>query len=181
MFPHLGCRPASAAAPLTFVVLSVVKPFEADSGGRMPTLQSVEPGEQRLHTCHQDRSLGPRLTLESVAEVLAAHVGLPPCVGCSLLLDDSLCSIQRTGVRPVYQCASACISSEDRLTVCFFLPGDGRVSRDRVDLGCTAMGEEIPRPSVVSHRQELPLPRLRGAVCRIAGCGSRKPATVSTP
>jgi len=48
----------------------------------MPAFQSVEPGIKQLHTCHGNRSLGPRLTLESVAEVFAAHGSLPLCLGC---------------------------------------------------------------------------------------------------
>jgi hypothetical protein len=48
----------------------------------MPELSLVQPSGQQLYTCHQDRSLGPRITLESVAEVLVALVGLPLRLGC---------------------------------------------------------------------------------------------------
>ena len=48
----------------------------------MPGLESVEPGGHRLYACHRDRSFGPCLALESVAEVLAALVGLPLRLSC---------------------------------------------------------------------------------------------------
>jgi len=48
----------------------------------MPTVYSVEPGSPRLHACHQNGSLSPCLALQSVAEVLAALVSLPLCLGC---------------------------------------------------------------------------------------------------
>jgi len=79
VLPRLGHCPST---PPAFVVISVAEPFQVNSGGRMPGLQSVEPSGQRLHACHRDRSLGPRLALESVAEVLAALVGLPLRLGC---------------------------------------------------------------------------------------------------
>jgi len=82
VFLHLGRRPASAAAPPTFVVLSVAEQFLVDSSGSMPALQSVKLGSQRYNAWHQNRSLGLRLALESVAEVLAALVGLSLCLGC---------------------------------------------------------------------------------------------------
>ena len=86
VLPRLGHSPST---PPAFVVVSVAEPLEVDSSGRMPGLQSVEPGGQRFHTCHRGRSLGPRLALESVAEVLAAHVGLPPRLRCGPSLGDS--------------------------------------------------------------------------------------------
>ena len=79
MLPCLGHCPST---PPAYVVISVAEPFQVNSSGRMPGLQSVEPSGQRVYTCHQDRSLGPRLALESVAEVLAALVGLPLRLGC---------------------------------------------------------------------------------------------------
>jgi hypothetical protein len=42
-------------------------------------------------------------------------------------------------------------------------------SRDPVDLGCDAVGEEIPRPSVDPPCQSLPWARLQ--VCRSSNCG----------
>jgi hypothetical protein len=48
----------------------------------LPRLESVEPGSQRLHACHRNGSLGPCLALESVAEGLAALIGLPLCLSC---------------------------------------------------------------------------------------------------
>jgi hypothetical protein len=80
MFPRVGC-PASAAASAAFVLLSVAELFYVDSSGCMPALWSVEPGSQRLHASHRNGSLGPCLGLDSVAEVLAALVGLPLCLG----------------------------------------------------------------------------------------------------
>ena len=73
-FADVGLFPNT---PPAFVVISVAEPLQVDSSGRVPGLQSVEPGGQRFYACHRDRSLGPRLALESVAEVLGALVGLP--------------------------------------------------------------------------------------------------------
>jgi hypothetical protein len=46
MFPRLGRRPASAAAPPAFVVVSVSEPCQVRAHWRVPGLQSVEPGCQ---------------------------------------------------------------------------------------------------------------------------------------
>jgi len=43
VFPHLGRRPASAAAPPAFVVLSVLKLLSVCCNRPMSTLQSVKP------------------------------------------------------------------------------------------------------------------------------------------
>ena len=43
----------------------------------MHGLHSVEPGSQQFDACQRDGSLGLRLALEHVAEVLAALVGHP--------------------------------------------------------------------------------------------------------
>ena len=79
VLPGQGHCPST---PPALVVISVAEPFQVNSTGRMPGLQSVEPSGQRLYACHRDRSLGPCLALESVAEVLAAPVGLPLRLGC---------------------------------------------------------------------------------------------------
>jgi hypothetical protein len=70
-----------ASTPPAHVVISVAESFQVNSSGHVPGLQSVEPSGQRLYACHRDRSLGPRLAHESVAEVLAASVGLPLRLG----------------------------------------------------------------------------------------------------
>jgi len=76
---HPGRCPST---PPALVVISVAEPFQVNSCGRVPGLQWVEPSGQRLYACHRDRSVGPCLALESVAEVLAAPVGLPLRLGC---------------------------------------------------------------------------------------------------
>ena len=43
VLPRLGHCPSTPAA---FVVISVGEPFQVDSSGRMPRLESVEPGGQ---------------------------------------------------------------------------------------------------------------------------------------
>jgi hypothetical protein len=60
----------------------------------MPGHQSVEPGGQRFYACHRDWSFNPRLALESVAEVLAARVGLPLCLYCRPSLGDMYSSVR---------------------------------------------------------------------------------------
>jgi len=82
VFPSLGHRPASTAALLAFVVLTLAEPLYVDSSGCMPGFESEEPGGRRFHAWHLDRSLRPPLGLESVAEVLAALVGIPFHFGC---------------------------------------------------------------------------------------------------
>jgi len=67
----------------------------------MPGLQLVEPRGQRFHACHRDRSLGPRLALKSVAEVLAALVGLPLRLLCRPSLGDSSSPVRGRGVWPL--------------------------------------------------------------------------------
>ena len=79
VLPRLGHSPST---PPAHVVISMAEPFQVNSSGGMSGLQSVEPSGQRLYTCHWDRSLGPCLALESVAEVLGAPVGLPLRLGC---------------------------------------------------------------------------------------------------
>jgi len=54
-----------------FVVLSAAEPFSVDSSRCMPAHESVERNSQRIHACHRNGSLGPRLALESGAEVRA--------------------------------------------------------------------------------------------------------------
>jgi hypothetical protein len=77
MFSRLGRRPASAAAPPAFIVVSVSEPFQVRAHWRVPGLQSVESGCQRLHTVHWDGSLASSFAFQSVAVMFAAFVGLP--------------------------------------------------------------------------------------------------------
>ena len=163
--PSLGHIPSTTPA---FVVISVTEPLQVDSSGRMPGLQLVEPGGQRFYACHRDRSLGPRLALESVDEVLAALVGLPLRLSCRPSFGDSSSPVRGRAVWPLYHCTPACVSGQVGLTVCFFVSGDAGVSRYQVDLGRDAVGEEIPRPSVDPPRQSLPWARLQ--VCRSSNC-----------
>jgi len=79
VLPRLG---HCLSTPPALVVISVAESFRVNSTGRVPGLQSVKPSGQPLDACHQDRSLGPRLALESVAKVFAAPVGLPLRLGC---------------------------------------------------------------------------------------------------
>jgi len=79
VLPHLVHCPSTCPA---LVVVSVAEPFQLNSGWWLPRHQSVEPSGQQLHACHQDRSLCACLALETVAEVLAAPVGLPLRLGC---------------------------------------------------------------------------------------------------
>jgi len=79
VLPRLGHCPST---PPAFVGISVAEAFQVDSSGRMPRLESVEHGGERLYACHRDRSFGPCLALEPVAEVLAALVGLPLRLSC---------------------------------------------------------------------------------------------------
>jgi len=84
----LPCLGHSPSTPPAFVVVSVAEPLQVDSTGGMPGLQSVEPGGQQFHVCHRDRSLGPHLALESVAEEHATLVGLQLCLRCRPSLGD---------------------------------------------------------------------------------------------
>jgi len=79
VFPHLGLgrRPAPVATPPAFVVVSVSEPFQVRAHWRVPGLQSVESGCQRLHTIHWDGSLAPSFAFQFVAVMFAAFVGLP--------------------------------------------------------------------------------------------------------
>jgi len=77
MFPRLGRRPASTAAPPAFVVVSVSEPFQVRAHWRVSGLQSVESGCQWLHTIHWDGSLAPSFAFQPVAVMFAAFVGLP--------------------------------------------------------------------------------------------------------
>ena len=79
VLPRLGNSPST---PPAFLVVSVAEPLQEDPIGRMSGLQSVEPGGQRFHTCHRDWSLGARLALVFVAEVIGALVGLPLRLRC---------------------------------------------------------------------------------------------------
>jgi len=79
VLPRLEHCPST---PPALVVISVAKPCQVYSSGQVPGLQSLEPSGQQLYACHRDRSLGPCLALESVAEVLAAPVGFPLRLGC---------------------------------------------------------------------------------------------------
>ena len=130
----------------------------------MSGLQSVEPGGQRFHACHRDRSLGPHLALESVAEVRAALVGLPLRLHCRPALGDSSSPVRARGVWPLFHCASARVLGQVALTVFFFISGDAGVSREPVDLSCNAVGKETPRPSVDPPSQSLRWARPQ--VCR---------------
>jgi len=76
---RLGQRPS---IPPALVVISVAERFQINTSGRVPVVQSVEPNNQLLYACHRDMSLGLCLALESVAEVLAASVGLPLRLAC---------------------------------------------------------------------------------------------------
>ena len=78
VLPRLGHCPAT---PPALVVIWVAEPVQTNSSGRMPRLQSVESSGQQLYDCHRDRSLGPCLAHESVAEVLVEPVGLPLRLG----------------------------------------------------------------------------------------------------
>ena len=163
---RLGHCPST---PPAFVVISVAEPFQVDSSGRMPEIELVELGGQRLYACHRDWSFGPCLALESVAEVRPSLVGLPPHLSCSYSLGDPSSPIRGRGVWPLYDCASACISGQVCLTVWFFISGDAGVPRDPVDLGCDAVGEDTPRPAVDPPQQLLPWARLQ--VCHPSNCG----------
>ena len=57
------------------------------------------------------------------------------------------------------------------MTVYFFVSGDGRVSWDVVDLGCNAMGDEVPHTAVDSPRHSMSWTWLH--VCRLSNCGLR--------
>ena len=48
----------------------------------MPGQLLVHPGGQRHYVCQPDRSLGPYLAIESVAEVLDALASLPLGFSC---------------------------------------------------------------------------------------------------
>jgi hypothetical protein len=74
VIPRMGHSPS---IPPAFVVISMTEPLYVDCSGRMPILQSLEPGGQRIHACHRDSSLGLHLALESVAEVLGVLGRLP--------------------------------------------------------------------------------------------------------
>jgi len=165
VLPGQGHIPST---PPAFVVISVAEPPQVDSSGRVPGLQSVEPGGQRFYACHQDRSLGPRLALESVAEVLAALIGLPHRLSCRPSFRDSSSPVRGRGVWPLYHCAPACVSGQVGLTVSFFVSEDAGVARDPMDLSRDAVGEETPRPSVDPPRQSLPWAQLQ--VCRSSNC-----------
>jgi len=134
----------------------------------MPGLHSVESGGQRLHTCHRDRSLGPHLALESVAEVLAALVGLPLHLPYGPSLGDSSSPVRGLGVWMLYHCAAACVMCQVGLTVCLLVPGDAGVFRAPVDRGCDAAGEGTQCPSVDLPRKSLPSAWLQ--VCRLSNC-----------
>jgi len=149
---RLGHIPST---PPAFVVVSVAEQLQVDSIGCVPGLRLVEPGVQRFDACHRDRSLGPRLTLESVAEVLAALVGLPLLHSCQPSFRDSSSPVRGRGVWPRYHCAPACVSGQVGLTVSLSVSGDAGVSRDPLSLDCHAVGEETPRPSVYPPRQSL--------------------------
>jgi len=118
---------------------------------------------------NRDRPSGPRLAYESVAEVLAAHVGLSVRLGCRPSLKHSSSPVRGRGVWPLDQCASAWISCQVCLTVFLFGSGDARASRDTVDLGWDAAGEETPHLSVDPPCQSLPRARLQ--VCCSSNCG----------
>jgi hypothetical protein len=84
VFPCLGRRPTSTAAPPAFIVASVSESFQVRSYWRMPALQSVELGCQGLHTIHWDESLTPSFAFQSVAIMFATFVGLPLSLRCRL-------------------------------------------------------------------------------------------------
>jgi hypothetical protein len=88
--------------------------------------------------------------------VLAALIGHPLYLRCGPFLGDSSTPVRGRGVWPLCLSASACISRQVGLTVCFLVSGDAGVSRDPVNLGCDAVGEETPRPSVDPPSQLLP-------------------------
>jgi hypothetical protein len=142
VFPLAGPRPASAATTAAFVVILVAEPFEVDSSGCIPGLEAVEPGRNRVHICHRNRSLGPCLALGSVAEVLAARVGLPLCLGCGFPLSDLFSSIPSQGVWPLYHRASTGVTGEVWLADCLFNSGDAGVSLDPVNFSGDVMGTE---------------------------------------
>jgi len=137
----------------------------------MPRPYLVEPASQRLYACHPDRSLGSRLAFESGAEVLAALVGHPLHLSCRSPLGDSCSPIPGRCVWQHYHCASACVSSQVCLAVCFLVSGDAGVPRDPVDLGCNAVPEEALRPLLDPPRQSLPWAWLK--VYHSSDCGLR--------
>jgi hypothetical protein len=79
VLPRLGHCPSTRPG---LVVISVAGSFEVNPRGRKPGLLSVQPSAQWHYACHRDRSLGPHLAVESVAEVLAAPVCLPLGLRC---------------------------------------------------------------------------------------------------
>jgi len=62
-FAGSGPHPASTAVPQAFVILSMGELLYVDCSWCMPTLQSVEPGNQWRHGCDQIRSLVPIMPL----------------------------------------------------------------------------------------------------------------------
>ena len=79
LIPHLGHFPSKPPAQ---GVISVAELFQVYSTEPVARLHLEESSDQRLHTCHRDRCLGPCLALESVAEVFPAPVSLPLRHGC---------------------------------------------------------------------------------------------------
>jgi len=178
VLPRLGHCPSTL---LACVVISVARPFQVDSSGRMPWPESAEHGSQQLYACHRDRSLGPCLALESVPEVLAALVGLTLSLSCWSSLGDSSSPIQGRCLWPLYHCASTCVSGQVYLRVCFFFPGMLECPGIQWILGAMRWARR-PLALLLIHLPSRCLgPGSRCAVCRIAACESLNTATVFTP
>ena len=144
VFPSLGHRCASTALPPASDVLSMAQTFLVDSSGCMPRLRLVEPGGQRFHACHWYTSLGPRLAHGSVAEVLAALVGLLPRSGCCPSLGDLSGHIWGRGESRLYHHVPTCIAGYVNLAVCLLVPVDPGETQNPVDLLFRCRGRGNP-------------------------------------
>jgi hypothetical protein len=159
----------SPSTPPAFVIISVAEPLWVDCSGCMPGLRLIETRGQRFFASHRDRSFGSCLALVSVAEVLPALVGHPLRHSCRPSLGDISSPVRGQAVCTLYHCASACLSGQVALMVCFFVSGDAGMSWDPVDISCNAVGVETPHPSCDLPQQSLRCTWLE--VCRSSNCG----------
>ena len=115
---------------------------EVCSSGYKPTLSLVESGSQWICAWYRNSSLGPCHTLESIAELVAALVGLPHCLGCRPPLGKWFRSIPGRSVWRLYCCASACILGNVCLAFRFVVSVDAEMFWDPVNLSCDGVGLE---------------------------------------
>ena len=162
VFPRLGLRPTSAAAPPAFVVVSGSEPFQVRAYWRMPGLRSVEPGCQWLHTVHWDGSLAPSFAFQSVAVMFAAFFCLPLAFAAVFTSEIRL-ALFAAEVYIRSRTVPALRPSRARfcLAVCFLIPGDASVSRDPVDLCFNTGLAKSPRARVDPPGERLPWPRFQ--------------------